>query len=257
MKLGTMNNPRNDITHEARRAAEQGFEFLDLTVEGPGAAIEQIDVAELRTILTSTGLDVVGHTAWYLPFASPIRRIRQAAIETVVETFETFAALGATWVNVHVSRTPSLFPRSDMLHWNRESFAELAERAAPYGLGIMVENMPDEMRVNEFQSILEGDERIGFHLDIGHANVGKDRLEGFLKALRKRLAHVHMSDNMRQSDDHLPLGVGAIDWPRAIHLLKAIGYDGTITLEVFSPDYDYLLMSAQKVRAWWNGDSAS
>jgi hypothetical protein len=34
-------------------------------------------------------------------------------------------------------------------------------------------------------------------------------------------------------------------------LIKATGYDATITLEVFATDRDYLLQSAEKVRGWW------
>ncbi len=34
--------------------------------------------------------------------------------------------------------------------------------------------------------------------------------------------------------------------------IKASGYDQTITLEVFSPDRDYLAVSLQKVRTVWD-----
>lgn len=64
--------------------------------------------------------------------------------------------------------------------------------------------------------------------------------------------HVHLSDNFQRFDDHLPLGVGRIDWNQALRLIRKVGYDGTMTMEVFSPDRDYVLLSAQKVRAWWD-----
>ncbi len=48
-------------------------------------------------------------------------------------------------------------------------------------------------------------------------------------------------------DDHMPLGVGTVDWKKAVRLLKASGYDSTITLVVFCNDpdmqYKYLDMS--------------
>jgi sugar phosphate isomerase/epimerase len=34
----------------------------------------------------------------------------------------------------------------------------------------------------------------------------------------------------------MPLGVGNIDWKEAVSALKSIGYDETITLEVFFKD---------------------
>nr|MCU0494781.1 sugar phosphate isomerase/epimerase [Chloroflexaceae bacterium] len=176
----------------------------------------------------------------------------QAAADSVAETFELFAGLGAGWVNVHIVHGIGMFERAESLRWQGEIFAQLAERAAPYGLGIMVEHPPDAAcGVSEIRGILEADARLGFHLDVGHANVGGDRLEGLLNNFGPRLAHVHLSDNRGRNDDHLPLGAGRINWPRAVSLLKRAGYDGTLTLEVFSEDRDLLLWSAERVRGWW------
>lgn len=252
MRLGMMNDPRKDVCDELRWAAENGFEFLDLTMEGPQADIEHLDVAAVRGVLDSTGLGLVGHTAWYLPFSSPFARVRQAAVECVVDTFEAFAALGAQWVNVHITFSPKFFSQEERIKWNAESFAALAERAASYGLRVMVEHPPDaSTTVADIRSMLASDERLGFHLDVGHANMGGDKLEGLLRAFKNRLAHVHLSDNWGRSDDHLMIGAGSIDWPRAIRLIRDTGYDNTITLEVFTPDRDYLLLSARKVREMW------
>ncbi len=252
MQLGIMNDPRLNPCDEAQWAADNGFDFLDLTIEGPGAALEQLDVPALRTILDSGGLGVVGHTAWYLPFGSPIARVRQAAVESVADTFDTFAALGSQCVNVHIAPTPHLFDYSERLRWNGECYAQLAERAAPYGLRIMVENMPEPgLSISDIRSMLDADARLGFHLDVGHANIGGDKLEGLLNSFARRLLHIHLSDNRSRTDDHMPLGTGRIDWPRALRLIKKSGYDNTITLEVFSLDRDYVLLSAQKVRQWW------
>ena len=53
----------------------------------------------------------------------------------------------------------------------------------------------------------------------------------------------------------MPLGVGNIDWENAVDTLKAIGYDGTITLEVFCNDsqmlYQYLDLSRKYVQKLW------
>lgn len=256
MQLGMMNDPRLDACDETLWAAEHDFGFLDLTIEGPGADLEHLDVPRLRSILDSTGLGIVGHTAWYLPFASPVARVRQAAVESIVDTFETFAHLGVEWVNVHIVKSVRFFPHEAMVRWNGESFAHLAERAEPYGLRIMVEHPPDpELKISDIRAVLDADERLGFHLDVGHAFVGGDKLEGLLRSLKSRLVHVHMSDNHWRRDDHLPLGVGRVEWPEAVSLIRQSGYDGRITLEVFSPDRDYLLLSARKVRAWWEASS--
>jgi sugar phosphate isomerase/epimerase len=54
----------------------------------------------------------------------------------------------------------------------------------------------------------------------------------------------------------LPLGAAprsTTDWPQHVKKLKATGYDGTITLEVFSPYKEYLLLSRDLLRRWWEG----
>lgn len=252
MQIGMMNDPRRDPVAEARWAATNGLQFLDLTIEGELAEPGGIDIAAIRAVLDETGMGVVGHTAPYLPFAFPVERVRRAAVEEVASLLPLFVAAGAAKVNVHLSRGVS-GGQALAVAQNRKSFAELAEIAAPHGIQIVVEHLPDAgTSVDDMYSVLDADPRLGFHLDVGHANVGGDRLEPLLAALGSRIAHVHMSDNRGRHDDHMPLGAGWIDYPRAVRLLKATGYDGTITLEVFGSDRDYLLISVEKLRKWWN-----
>jgi sugar phosphate isomerase/epimerase len=49
------------------------------------------------------------------------------------------------------------------------------------------------------------------------------------------------------------LGCGNVDVPGAIRALKGCGYDGTITLEVFSPDREYLRYSRDLLTRLWAG----
>lgn len=252
MKIGVMNDPKLDLLDEARWVAQHGFDFLDLTIEGPRADLGQFDPAALRALLEQAGMGVVGHTAWFLPFSSPVERVRRAAVEEAAAALPTFAAVGARLVNVHISRGVASFGPEQTVASNRASFAELAERAAPLGIQIMVEHPPDpRLSVEDICRIMDADPRLGFHLDVGHAFVGGARLAPLLQALGPRLAHVHLSDNKGRTDDHLPLGAGRIDWPEALRLLRSAGYDGTFTLEVFTPDREFVMRSAQKLRAWW------
>ena len=93
------------------------------------------------------------------------------------------------------------------------------------------------------------------HLDIGHANlrVPHNTTEEILIAYGSRLRHVHLQDNRGGLEDlHLPLGAGNVDVPRTIRALKRCGYDGTITLEVFTPDRHYLTYSRDVLRKMWD-----
>jgi sugar phosphate isomerase/epimerase len=73
--------------------------------------------------------------------------------------------------------------------------------------------------------------------------------------LGEHIKHVHFSDNRGQEDEHMPLGMGNIDWKKAVSALKSIGYDETITLEVFVKDRSaldqHLEASRSMVRHLW------
>ena len=256
MQIGMMNNPAHDPVAEITWAAEHGFDFIDLTLEHPKAAADVLDADAVHTAITRTGLSVVGHTAWYLPFASPVARLRQAAIEEVISTLPIFARMGARLVNVHPDAGRSALGQDQNIRLNAAAFATLAEAASRHGMRLMVENIVGAYEsVAAFQQFLGADPRIGWHYDIGHAQVRGNRSHEYLTAFGDRLVHVHISDNSGRTDDHLPLGVGRLDWKRFVRQVKRTGYDDTITLEVFADDRDYLLASRNRLRTAW--DTAS
>ena len=82
----------------------------------------------------------------------------------------------------------------------------------------------------------------------------RDRVFALIDLSPGRLGHVHVSDNFGAADDHLPVGAGTAPVAAALKRLRETGYDATITLEVFSPDRDYLSLSLSKVRALWEED---
>ena len=81
MQIGAMNNPSREIIAEMKWMAELGLDFIDLTLEPPAAAPWRINPKEIRSALEDFGLGVVGHTAFYLPFACTFESIRIAAVE--------------------------------------------------------------------------------------------------------------------------------------------------------------------------------
>lgn len=60
MKIGIMNNPSKSILDEAKYCGKAGFDFLDLTIEGPCAST--VDIVGLQKIIDAHGLFIVGHT---------------------------------------------------------------------------------------------------------------------------------------------------------------------------------------------------
>jgi sugar phosphate isomerase/epimerase len=236
--------------------AEAGMEFLDLTFEPPAAASWNVDVREIRAALDRHGMKVVGHTAWYLPMASAIPEIRAAAVAELRRCLYGFAEVGARWMNIHPDRHTPWHPRSFFIERNLDSLQELWPDVEKTGVGLMIENLPgDYNSAAQLGELLERLPGLGLHLDIGHANlqVPRNATKEVLSAYGRRLRHVHLHDNMGgHADLHLPLGTGTVELRSCVEALQACGYDGTITLEVFSPDKRHLLYSRDRLRSTWN-----
>ena len=256
MLVGSMNNPGLPLEDELRRVAEGGFDFVDLTLEPPGAWPCEPD--EIRRLLADLGLGIVGHTAYYLPIASPFAELQSQAHAVLLATLDALAAAGASVVNVHPDPVTRLFPLDDVRAWNAEAIAALSEQASERGVTLVVENLGRSFgRVEDLRAIFERAPRAGFHLDVAHAHLGRDdgepnRTRALLDAFGDRLAHVHASDNLGNEDLHLPLGAGTIDWPDIVAALKRTGWNGTVTLEVFSGEPAQLELSRRLWLEWWH-----
>ena len=254
MKIGIMNNPSKSVYDEAVFCGNAGFEFLDLTIEGPHAT--DIDIARLKPILESSGLSVTGHTDPCLPYAYPIQGVRDACLLELERCAGIFSALGAKVMNIHPCYFCPPAMRKDLVAFNIEALHPVVEMAASYGLTVVLENYKGPFdRVATFKSLLTAVPGLQLHLDFGHTNFGADKHEVFCRELGEHIRHVHFSDNRARSDDHMPLGVGTVNWQNAVNALKAIGYDSTITLEIFcnAPDMQnkYLELSRELIQGLW------
>lgn len=251
-----MNHPGRDVIEEIRWMAALEFEFVDLTLEPPRASSAAIDVRGVRSELRRHNMAVVGHTAFYLPLANPIEELRQAAVTELRRCIRVFAELGARWMNIHLDRFAPFHNRSFYVRRNIESLRELLPLAREHGMGLMVENLPGDFNnAGQLGEILDALPELGLHLDFGHANLMApyNTAREILAAYGNRLRHVHLHDNKGGHEDlHLPLGAGNLDVADVVRSLKEAGYDGTITLEVFSPDRRLLVYSRDVLRALWN-----
>ncbi|MEM2401927.1 MAG: TIM barrel protein, partial [Candidatus Bathyarchaeia archaeon] len=53
----------------------------------------------------------------------------------------------------------------------------------------------------------------------------------FIKRFRDKIVHTHLHDNNGDSDSHLGIGFGRIDWIRVISALKEANYRGALTIK--------------------------
>jgi sugar phosphate isomerase/epimerase len=255
MRIGAMNHPQNRVEDEIVWMAEMGLEFIDLTLEPPAAGHWQIDAESISELLKETGLEVIGHTAYYLPLGHPFEEVRAGAVEAFSSTLQALARLGACCMNIHPDFKAPMHSYDFSIEQNLKSIRELLPLARRLDMELMIENLPvDINEVSQLSRLLDAVPELGLHLDIGHTNlkVRENTTAAIMERYGSRVRHVHLHDNRGTDDLHLPLGAGTLDLEGCVKCLKAAGYDGTITLEVFSPDRELLRFSAEKLRRVWS-----
>jgi sugar phosphate isomerase/epimerase len=259
MKIGRMNNPMRDLISEVNWTGKHRFDFLDLTLEPPNAHPDKVDLDSLRELIERYRLDVIGHTAYYLPYTSPYPSLARTAVDEIIKCMELLDRLDVRKIAVHPDEVSAdIWGRTRAIDRNIRMIKIIVREAKRFDIRVLLENTSRLFNeVEELDRLFNEIDEIGFLLDVGHANLNarENKSKLFLIYFKDRLEHVHLSDNMGgYSDLHLPLGAGGIPWESVIEWFKEAGYEGTFTLEVFSKDYRYILASREKFCQLWKGE---
>ncbi len=259
MRYGVMNAPMRPLLAEIESLGPLGFDYLEITMDAPHAhhlvLLEQ--KAAIAKALGRFNLTLVCHLPTFVSTADLTERLRDASLDETVLSLQAAAELGPSKVVLHPSIIHGLgamMPDIAQRH-ARAAMDRLLHEAERLKLTVCVENMFPRsrslVRPEDFEALFTGHPAARLTLDTGHAHIGggTQRIVDFIERWGERIGHIHASDNFGHDDDHLPIGAGAIDFPKVVQALKRAGYDDTITLEVFSRDRDYLCISREKLSA--------
>jgi sugar phosphate isomerase/epimerase len=137
-----------------------------------------------------------------------------------------------------------------------DSLAGFVDAASTLDIPLCIENMfpayGDWYTPNSFQDIFDRFPALRMTLDTGHANIShpdNGRLRKLVEKYADRIDHIHISDNSGKADEHLPVGAGTVDFQWLAGRLNEMGYDSTVTLEVFSEDRQLVKESKKKFKA--------
>lgn len=256
MQVGAMNNPRLKLLSEIQWIATNGFDFIDLTLEAPGAALENTDWAAVQSATTDTGLQVVCRAAPHLPLDSPSPAIRQAALDEVRRSIDVAQQLGAKLCTTSFRGWPAHLTEVQGYEYYRQLYTILLKHGEQAGVQVALENRPqNEHQLKWFREIYQRLPTLQLAYNVAHGNVQtvQSMTREYLFALADRLAHVRVSDNDGQQNNHLPFGApvqGGLDWLRELRTLRSFRYDGSITVEVLG-ERRWLVACSELLREWW------
>jgi len=248
MQYGTMNFPVKPLVAEIEEIGRLGFDYLELAMDPPEASPDKV-IEQRDEIIQSLGhhnLGIVGHLPTFVNSANLYNSLRQASLREIFLALEVGVSIGMKKVVVHPGYVSGLgiFVKDRVKHYALEGIAGICKRANELGVTVCLENLPPGVTFwndpEEFRELLAGFPELQLTLDIGHANIGRSRKKGirFIQKYPTRIGHVHVSDNFGARDEHLEIGKGTVPFLKTVQALIGMGYDGTITIEVFTPTRD-------------------
>lgn len=256
MQLGVVTNPRNSLAKEIAWLADHEFTLIDLALEAPAAAPEQVNWSAVKTDLADRGMTVICRAATYLPLENPAPLIRQAALDELRRAIDATAAVGGLLCTIRFRGWPSHLDEAAGYEYYRQLLGILLNHGAEQGVTVALENRAEnEHQLKWFREIFSRLSELKLAYHIGHGNVGtlQSMTREYLFALADRLAHVRVSDNDGKYNAYLPLGApasGGLNLARDLQTLRSFNYAGPIALEI-GGDRRWARESAVLLRELW------
>ncbi|MGH3521007.1 MAG: sugar phosphate isomerase/epimerase family protein [Haloechinothrix sp.] len=254
------------VADEVRKAAELGYEYLELSPRPdfffwhsyPKA--DDAAIAEVNKAMRETGVRV--HTLVpVFNWAAPDEQERQAQVRNWKRLLQIAAELECPIVNSELSGDPNDPVRSE--HAFYRSMEELIPDFERYGIGLNIEAHPyDFAELNDDAvNIVRGLNKSWVNYvycapHTFHLSDGAGDLRRMLRAAGEKLRHVHIADcyNHRANvgnryiinppgadvriHQHNEIGNGEVAWEEFFGTLREVNFDGVATVCVFGWEED-------------------
>ena len=228
-------------------AAEEDFEFVELLLDGPYARERIADQAgKLRQELDQQGVGIVVHLPFTLDPGSPFTPVRDGVVEELTAGMDLASDLGADTVVFHPSSDAwdLGYTGTESREFVHDSLDVLVPAARDRGLTPALENVISSYYdAATFPELLDRYPDAAMTFDTSHALLtGMDEAEmaAFCSDHADRIDHLHLVDTRGSDDEHLPVGMGRLDFETVLAGLD--GWSGTATLEIATEDFDTIAL---------------
>jgi len=259
-KFGALLSPYEDVLEQVEFFGKSKFDFVEFSLEEPMVTPEFLlkNMQKIRKTMEKYNLFATVHGPINTELGSNFEDIRTDWIKFTKKLIRISSMFYVKKYNLHTRYQSVGEIGNDLEKIFLKNFVssmnEITEFSKKYGIKIVTENgnRAGFKDAKNIKYIVDRSKDLGFCIDLGHAFVlgGMKSIEIFFKLLGNRIEHVHMHDNHGNFDEHLPIGKGKIDYPHVVEMLKKIGYDGTITFEIFTSKED-AAKSREKIKKLW------
>jgi len=213
--------------------------FIEL-VDAGRHALSPSRVEALLELKEAHGLEYSVHAPYTdVNIASDDPSVREAILKRLEASIKYASDLGSETLVFHPGNSTALewsLPQETAWRINLESVRRLVEYAEDLGVRAMIENVPEPFPfvMKSLEDFSRFYDEIGLEasmvLDVAHAHIRGEELE-FIKRFGDRIGHIHVSDNMGDSDTHLRIGGGSVEWGKVMNALRESPFDGWVTIE--------------------------
>jgi len=232
------------LEQSIRKAADMGYDGVELALMHR----EQANLRLIKRLLSEYGMEIpaistgqvfAGLGLW---FTHPDPGTRNKAIEVFRGLVDLAAEFGAM---VNIGRLRGPIPEGENREIAENRFLDvlrvLADYAAGLGVTLLLEPV-NRYEINFINTVDEGAalirklgrKNVYLMPDIFHMNIEDDSIPASFARNSPHTAYVHFADSNR-----LAPGRGHLNFPEIVGILKALGYEGWISVEILpNPDPD-------------------
>jgi sugar phosphate isomerase/epimerase len=230
--------PYNRITEHINLIREKR---LDLEIYFSGEMLDTVRPEDIEGLA-----DLLDHSP-SISFHAPFMDLSPGAVDSAVREV-TMQRLNQTIDMAEILRPKAIVCHSGYEKWryalkpdwwveqSLRTWSEINDRAFRTGAKIAIENIFEDEPSN-LTTLMErmDSENFGICFDTGHFNLFSSlRIEEWMDALNPYIIELHLHDNDRSADQHLPIGEGTFDFGRFFSLL--LNRKCIHTIEAHSPD---------------------
>lgn len=250
-----LNYPIEEVFARLSDFGYQGVEISALSECGTFTPqlLDEQRITQVVTKVEEVGLKIVSYDCELLPprgynLASFHRQVREYTAEYIVSAISTTRKLGARFLVISAGMALFGTTKQQAWRWLIQKLEECTKVAEDQGIVLLLEHTTMlegnvVVTLDDLYSVVEEIDSDHFLplMDTGHVMVTGESLSDYITTFHDRLVHIHIDDNDGKQDEHLPPGLGSINFDPLFHFLHKVNYAGYLSVEpsfAFSGDPD-------------------
>lgn len=229
-----------DVKENVLELIEHGAEAIELFMDGPRWNAMEDQFEEIAAELKDLPVPYSIHPpAFDINLTSENRAVREVAFSEYKKSIQFAQMVDASHVVIHPGFAYSkVFDKKVAVERAILYLKELSAFAKEYKVRLAIENVGyggssifTQEEFSNFLNHFEGDETVGYLVDVGHALLNDWDIPKVIKDTKDRLLALHLHDNHGTSDNHLPIGEGKIEWEPIFQVIREEAIDCEFILE--------------------------